>query len=240
MPPRQPSSSGSSQTGGVRENPLGDPRAFRGYSTDLRKLSKAQKKSDFLPGFRKSVGGFVWEIAKIIIIALIIIKPVHAFLLQPFYVKGASMEPNFYNADYLIVDQLSYRLHDPRRGDVVVIHNPFQENEFFIKRIIGLPNEQIMIVNSQITIYNDEFPDGQPLDESAYLEPGVSTPGNIEITLGGEEYYVMGDNRTASLDSRSFGPIDRDAIVGRTALRAWPIHRAATFQTPAFPEFVTD
>ncbi|MBI2984853.1 MAG: signal peptidase I [Candidatus Kerfeldbacteria bacterium] len=223
------------ETHGAQDNPLGDPRAFRGYRTNLQKLAESTKKSEFLPSFSRSFGGFVIEVAKIIIIALLIIKPIHAFLLQPFYVKGASMEPTFRNNEYLIVDQLSYRLHDPRRGDVVVIRNPFQPDEFFIKRIIGLPADRLLIADGRITVFDAVHPDGQALDESAYLSSGSFTPGHTEVTLGVEEYYVLGDNRTASLDSRTFGPIERRAIVGRTAVRAWPIYRAQTFQTPTYP-----
>ncbi len=229
-----PPASSSKKNSGAASNPIGDPKSFRGYSTNFQKMAKPEKKSDFLPKFKNSFGGFVIEVAKIVIIALIIIRPVHAFLIQPFYVKGASMEPNFHDQDYLIVDQLSYRLHDPRRGDVVVIHNPFQANEFFIKRIIGLPNETVRIADNTVTITNTEHPNGFVLDETPYLEPNVQTPGNIEVALSADEYYVMGDNRTASLDSRSFGPITRESIVGRTALRAWPIYQARTFQTPNY------
>lgn len=223
----------SSDTG-VGANPLGDPRAFRGQTTNLKKLAESEKKSDFLPSFRRSVGGFVWELAKIVFIALAIIKPIHYFLLQPFYVRGASMEPNFYNNEYLIIDQLSYRLHEPRRGDVVVIHNPLKQKEFFIKRVIGLPGERIIIADGEVRISTANDPLGLPLDESGYLQSTVRTNGQLDIRLGSKEYYVLGDNRGSSFDSRSFGPIPRELIVGRTAVRAWPVHRARTFQTPEY------
>lgn len=221
---------------GAQNNPIGDPRAFRGYSTNLKKLAAHEKKSDFLPTFGKSFGGFVWEVAKIIIIALAIIKPIHYFLLQPFYVKGASMEPNFYNNEYLVVDQLSYRLHEPRRGDVIVLRNPFDDKEFFIKRVIGLPGERVVVSSGKVFVYNTGHPSGVELDETSYLDADVQTLGNIEITIGPTEYYVLGDHRSASLDSRSFGPIPRHSIVGRTAVRAWPVYRTRTFQTPEYPD----
>lgn len=217
------------------QNPLGDPRAFQGTSTNLKKLATGEKRSDFLPSFSKGFGGFVWEVAKIIIIALIIIKPIHAFVLQPFYVKGASMEPTFYNNEYLIIDELSYRFHDPRRGDVVVLHNPTLNDEYLIKRIIGLPGEHVVIDQDGVHLGAGPLGELKKLDERAYLPDSVQTMGSIDVILGENEYFVMGDNRAASLDSRSFGPITRSTMVGRAGFRAWPVHRARTFPTPTVP-----
>jgi signal peptidase I len=212
-------------------NPLGDPRAFRGMSTNLKKLSQAEKRSDFLPPLKSSFAGFIIELVKIVAIALAIIIPIRTFVLQPFYVKGASMEPTFHDNEYLIIDELSYHLHTPKRGDVVVLRSP-SLNEFLIKRIIGLPGERVTINDGKITIINTDHPNGVLLDEKSYLQTNVITFGNLDVSLSSEQYYVLGDNRPASLDSRSFGPIDRHDIVGRTALRAWPVARAATFPTP--------
>lgn len=213
-------------------NPLGDPRAFQGTSTNLKKLAAGEKRSDFLPSFSKGFGGFVWEVAKIIIIALIIIKPIHAFVLQPFYVKGASMEPTFFNNEYLIIDELSYRFHEPPRGDVVVLRNPTLNDEYLIKRIIGLPGERVVIDQDGVKIGTSLTAELQTLNERSYLSSSVTTAGAVDVVLGSDEYFVMGDNRTASLDSRSFGPIRRDRIVGRAGYRAWPVYRARTFPTP--------
>ena len=215
-------------------SPLGDPRAFRGMSTNLKKLAQPEKRSDFLPSFNNSFGGFVVELAKIVIIALAIIIPIRTFILQPFYVKGASMEPTFHDNEYLIIDELSYRLHQPQRGDVVVLRSP-SLGEFLIKRVIGLPGERIVVNDSTITVYNAAHPSGAQLSEKDYLSPAVTTFGNLDVTLGDSQYYVLGDNRPASLDSRSFGPIERKDIVGRTAIRAWPVNRLDTFPTPKTP-----
>lgn len=200
-------------------------------STNLKKLAQPEKRSDFLPSFNSSFGGFVLELVKIVAIALVIIVPVRTFVLQPFYVQGASMEPNFKNNEYLIIDELSYRLHAPKRGDVVVLHSTVL-NEFLIKRIIGLPGERVVVNDGHIVIYNSEHPTGVELDEKGYLNPSVTTFGNLDVTLSSDQYYVLGDNRPASLDSRSFGPVHRKDIVGRTALRAWPIARFSSFSTP--------
>ncbi len=202
-------------------------------STDLKKLSQTEKRSDFLPSFNSSFGGFVVELVKIVVIALAIIIPIRTFILQPFYVKGASMEPTFHDNEYLIIDELSYRLHQPQRGDVVVLRNPAL-GEFLIKRLIGLPNERIVINDGKITIYNAAHVDGVVLNEQEYLSPTIQTFGNLDTTLTGDQYFVLGDNRPASLDSRSFGPIPRQDIIGRTAVRAWPVSKAKTFSPPTF------
>ncbi len=214
------------------ENPLGDPRRFRGLSTNLKNMAQGEKKSDFLPSFNSSIGGFAVELIKIIFIAFVIILPIRFYVLQPFYVKGASMEPNFHDNEYLVIDELSYRLHQPARGDVIVLRNPSLPSEFLIKRIIGLPGDRLTINDGEVTVYDKAHPNGGVLDEAAYLPPDRLTFGHLDVTLGRNEFYVLGDNRPASLDSRIFGPVDRSQIIGRTAIRAWPVYRAKTFSTP--------
>ena len=177
---------------------------------------------------------FVWETVKVIIISLLIIVPVRYFLIQPFYVQGASMEPNFYDREYLIIDEISYRFEDPARGDIVVFRYPRDPKQFFIKRVIGLPGEQVAINNSQISIYNSQNPDGFKLNELNYLAQDVKTSGNLKVSLDDNEYYVLGDNRSSSLDSRGFGPIRSEAIVGKVWLRGWPVDRVAVIGTPEY------
>ena len=167
---------------------------------------------------------FVWEIFKVVVISLAIIIPVRYFLIQPFYVKGASMEPNFYDHEYLIIDEISYRLGEPARGHVVVFRYPFDRSQYFIKRVIGLPGETIKIKEGKVYIYNQEQPEGAALVED-YLLPAMRTLGEVEVTLGQDEYYFLGDNRTSSLDSRAFGVVRRQDIIGRTLLRGWPVSR---------------
>lgn len=176
---------------------------------------------------------FIWETLKVIIISLVIIIPVRYFLIQPFYVKGASMEPNFYDQEYLIIDEISYRFSEPSRGDVVVFHYPYDRTQYFIKRIIGLPNETIRLSNNKINIINNQYPDGFTLDEGFYL-PEIITQGSVDVVLGDNEYYIMGDNRSSSLDSRSFGPIQKTDIIGRTWIRGWPFNRIGIFNDPVY------
>ena len=165
-------------------------------------------------------------------IALMIVAPVRAFVFQPFFVKGESMEPNFHNSDYLIIDELTYRFHQPERGDVVVFKYPMDVSQKYIKRIIGLPNETIEISNNQVMV--SKYLDTTILDETEYLPSYVQTPGTIRITLGDDEYFVMGDNRTASSDSRRWGALPEDNIIGRAVLRPWPIEAHAKIDAPEY------
>lgn len=176
---------------------------------------------------------FLFDIIKIVILSLAIVLPIRFFLIQPFSVKGASMEPNYFDGEYLIVDEISYRFREPKRGEVVVLRNPTHPSDFFIKRIVGLPSETIDIENGSVKITNNEDMDGFILEES-YLSDSALTSGFRHEELGEDEYFVMGDNRGASLDSRAIGPIPEKNIVGRTWIRAWPVNRAAIFSAPAY------
>ena len=175
---------------------------------------------------------FVWEIAKIVIIALAIVIPIRYYLFQPFFVKGQSMEPSFESGDYLIVDELSYRFRDPQRGEVVVFEYPQDASQRFIKRVIGLPGEIIEIKDGKIIIDKDGKP--QILDEDSYLPSSISTIGDIKAVLKEDEFFVLGDNRDYSFDSRRFGVVPRDKIIGRVVLRAWPFASVSKFEAPAY------
>jgi len=184
------------------------------------------------PSLLGSIGRFALELIEIVVISLAIILPIRYFLIQPFYVKGASMEPSFDDHEYLIIDELSYRFRGPERGEVVVFRYPLDPRQYFIKRIVGLPGETVRVSDSKIIVTNAEHPDGFVVDESAYLSPDVVTFGDKTIHLASDEYFVMGDNRTASLDSRTFGPLPYKHIVGRVWIRGWPIARATVFSAP--------
>src|SRR3989339_494737 len=130
----------------------------------------------------KRLFGFVGELLHVVVISLAIILPIRYFLIQPFYVKGASMEPNFYDHEYLIINQLGYRLGEPNRGDAVVFRYPFDTRQYFIKRVIGLPGETVKISGGDVTIINVEHPNGVVLQES-YLSPSIGTLGEVQVTL---------------------------------------------------------
>lgn len=182
------------------------------------------------------VGGsvilFVIEVLQIVVISTAIIVPIRYFLIQPFYVKGASMEPNFYDHEYLIIDELSYRFRTPERGEIVVFKYPKDPGQYFIKRVVGLPGETVQINQNDVVIYNDEHPNGVVLNE-IYIDKKV-TNGKERVTLGEDEYYVLGDNRNQSLDSRNFGPVDSKNIIGRVWVRGLPLNRVGTFDVPEY------
>ena len=197
-------------------------------------LDELNEKSIKPDPFWKATGLFVLEVVKIIVISLAIIIPIRYYLIQPFYVKGASMEPTFHDYEYLIIDEISYRFNDPYRGDIIVLKDPRNTSQFFIKRIIGLPGETIEVKNGTVTITNTTFPNGFDLNESAYLSEDIYTSGSINVELDADEYYVMGDNRGSSLDSRIIGPIEDKNIVGRAWIRAWPFNKLTHFELPEY------
>lgn len=174
-------------------------------------------------------GEFVIELVKVVLISLVIILPVRYYLVQPFYVKGASMEPTFLDHEYLLIDEISYRFEKPERGAVVVFRYPKDPRQFFIKRIIGLPGETVHIKNGRISIAKEGLADELIIDES-YLPPDLTTSGEFSLTVPPGHYFLMGDNRDSSLDSRMFGAVSERYIIGRVWLRAWPLDRWTFFK----------
>ena len=170
---------------------------------------------------RNEVLAFVWETIKVVVISLAIILPIRYYLVQPFFVKGASMESSFEDGDYLLVDEISYRFSEPLRGDVIIFRYPEDRSQFFIKRIIGLPSETVEIKSNKVIIYNTKNTNGLTLSES-YLDTNQETLGNMLLRLDDNEYFVLGDNRLQSSDSRRWGPVNRTLITGKAFLRAWP------------------
>jgi signal peptidase I len=194
--------------------------------------------------FKNAWGSFV-ELLKVIVFAAVVIIPVKTFFFQPFFVEGASMEPSFAGGDYLIVNEFGYKQTEVRLGDnvgfsvepfrklarfdAVVFKYPRNPSQYFIKRVIGLPGETVQIRDSRVTIYNDEHPNGFLLDDRSYLSPKAVTSDISATELKSDEYFVMGDNRQNSYDSRMIGPIPEDKIIGKVAVRMWPIPGAAVY-----------
>ena len=146
---------------------------------------------------------------------------IQAFVVRPFIVSGNSMDPSIKNSQYLIIDEVSYKFHTPERGDVIVFKAPPEPEKYYIKRIIGLPGDKVKIVGSQITIYNTEYPEGLKLKEDFITHEKLD---DIEMTVPMGQYYVMGDNRSGSYDSRSWGTLPKANIRGRALLRLLPIN----------------
>lgn len=151
--------------------------------------------------------------------SLLMVFLVRTFIAQPFVVSGASMEPTFHTNEYLIVDQLSYEIGSPNRGDVIIFRYPLIPSRFFIKRVIALPGESIKISGTKVEIKKVGANDFMTLDEP-YIE--FEKESFVEMTLTNDEYFVMGDNRMASLDSRTWGPLKESFIVGKAFVRLFP------------------
>ena len=159
----------------------------------------------------------VREIFQTILVSLAIFLFVYVFLVQPHRVKGDSMYPNFFDGELLLTEKVTYRIYEPKRGDVVVFRAPTGRKVDFIKRIIGLPGETVRVGDGEI------FVNGKKLTESYETQ---ATGGNVSTTLGQDQYLVLGDNRGSSSDSRSFGPIEKSSIRGRALLVYWPFYKS--------------
>lgn len=181
---------------------------------------------DLLGSWFKKLGLMIFEVVKVVLISLAIIMPIRLFVVQPFYVDGPSMEPTFYDKEYLIIDEISYRFSEPARGDVVVFKNPKDTGVYFIKRVIGLPGDTVEVKDGNIFINNEEL-------KEVYIEY-KDTKDNPAVKIGVDEYFVMGDNRVNSYDSRAIGPVNQKYLIGKAWLRGWPINRLATFNTPTY------
>jgi len=161
-----------------------------------------------------------WELVRFGVIALVAVFLIRTYIVQPFIVSGSSMFPTFQNGQYLIVDEISYKLHAPQRDDVIVFRYPDDTTKFFIKRIIGLPGETIDIKGNDVYITNPTHPTGFKLDQ-----PFVENTANntMHFVLANDQYFVMGDNRPNSSDSRYWGPVAKNLLIGRVLLRLWPV-----------------
>jgi signal peptidase I len=158
------------------------------------------------------------DLLRFALICLLIVIPFRIFIAQPYIVDGSSMDPTFKNGDYLIVDQISYDFTSPKRGQVIILRFPKDTSRFLIKRVIGLPNETVSIVNGKVTVKKGS--EEIPLDENYVRFEKSET---MEYKLGDKEYFVMGDNRAASSDSRIWGAVPEEDLVGRAVLRLLPL-----------------
>lgn len=183
----------------------------------------------------KKLGAFFLDILEVVVFAIAIFLFIYLLVLQPHKIKGDSMQPNFPDGEFLLTDKLSYRFGQPKRGDIIVFEAPVAQGEEYIKRIIGLPGEKVSIKEGNVYI------NGKRLEES-YLRSTVYTQGgtfladNQDYTVKAGEFFVMGDNRIASSDSRSWGAVRKEKITGRAWIIYWPpektgIVKATTYST---------
>lgn len=185
---------------------------------------------------RKFLTSFL-EILEFIIIAISLVFIVRSYIVQPFLVWGSSMSPNFSSGDYILIDEISLFFRDIKRGEVVVFKYPQDPSTYFIKRVIGLPKEKIQIIDGKIVVFNQEYPNGFILNEP-YLSGFIKTENRKfsekGIVLNDDEYFVLGDNRQYSYDSRDWGVLKKDHIVGIARLRLYPLKSFSVFAAPNY------
>lgn len=176
----------------------------------------------------------LWDIIKTIIVFAVIYFGIKGYIAQPFLVKGRSMEQTFSDGDYLIVDQLTYNFIEPKRSEVIVFHTEFipggNEREYYIKRVIGIPGDRVVIKDGEVLLYENNKDTPTVLDED-YIIDGLRTISQepVDIILKDNQYFVLGDNRGNSSDSRYWGPVDKKYIVGKPFIRLFPFNAITIF-----------
>jgi len=205
-------------------------------------IKKEENKVSKISNGMQQTKSFIKETAYIIVISLIIVLPIRAFIAQPYVVSGASMDNTYQDGNYLIIDEISYRFQLPKRGEVIVLKAPASALElqkvpitqtvYYIKRIIGLPGETVEINGDEVKIYNKENPDGKVLNEP-YVNIDKNVPSQFteikeKIILKDNEYFVMGDNRHNSSDSRLWGVLPKANIIGKSYIRLFPFNEIGT------------
>lgn len=172
-------------------------------------------------GFFGNLGSFLIEFFETLVVFGAIFAVIYLFVAQFHKVSGLSMYPTMHDGDYLITEKISYKFGEPKRGQIVVLKNPRDMSQDFIKRIIALPGDTLRVGNNQV------FINGNKLDEP-YLPNGTLTRAGafvtegVDIKAGSDQYFVFGDNRNHSSDSREWGPVTKEELVGRALLRYWP------------------
>jgi len=192
-----------------------------------------------MTSLREKIVTFVVDVLETVVIAVSIFIIIYLWAFQPHEVNGQSMDgiDNFHDGQYILTDKITYRFKEPQRGQVIVFKYPLNKSYDYIKRIIGLPSEQIMIKDSKIHIYNKEHPDGFILDESAYIGLNVVTVGReflkdeIKLQIPEDNYFVMGDNRPQSSDSRVWGFVPKEDIIGKSYFKYWPANEVGLIHT---------
>lgn len=183
----------------------------------------------------------LWDIIKTIIVFALIYFSIKGYVAQPFLVKGRSMEQTFSDGDYLIVDQLTYNFSEPKRSEVIVFHTEFipggSEREYYIKRVIGIPGDRVVIKYGEVILYENNSSLPQTLDEE-YIIDGLKTlsQDTVDVILKENQYFVLGDNRGNSSDSRYWGPVDKKYIVGKPFIRLFPFNTITLFNNKGINE----
>lgn len=182
---------------------------------------------------------FIAELIRTVVIVVVLAFLIRQFVMQPYIVDGSSMYPVLHNNDYLLVDKIGYKIKDPQRGDIIVFKYPNNTSVYYVKRIIGLPGEKVRIENGAVYIFNTANPSGLKLDEpytngvnNTFVKANETVDNQpiTEFTVPENNYFVMGDNRTGSSDSREWGFLNNDKIIGKVFVQAFPFNRAAVIE----------
>ena len=209
-----------------KEKPEEDEdRPYRDWDSNSEQLNALEVESNPTKDFMY----FIYDLLKTGIVVFLIAFCLRYFAVQPFIVDGESMEPNFVNNEYLLAEKVSYIIGQPKRGDAIIFRYPGNPSVNYIKRIIGLPGETVKVENNKVIVYNNDNPNGMILDEGKYIPSSTQTlpPDGVsyERTLGSDEYFVLGDNREHSSDSREWGILPKANIIGRAWLTIVPLDR---------------
>ena len=180
----------------------------------------------------KRVVGAIFDFLQGIVVILAIMVMIYLFIMSPQEINGASMEPNFHNGEYILTNKIEYKLKNPARGDVVIFKSPSNKEIDYIKRIIGLPGEEVLVTDGRITVRHADGSDELALQEDYIRRAGGDD--DERVVLGPDEYFVAGDNRGFSFDSRDWGPLPSDNIVGLARLRLWPARQAMAITAPVY------
>ena len=170
--------------------------------------------------------GLLKDLFTLALLIVVVVIPIRVFIISPFVVDGESMHPTFKNLDYLIIDELLYNLKSPARGEVIVFRYPGNPSLFYIKRIIGLPGETVSINHGAVTIIKT---DGSKMTLAEPYIVNEDATYTKNVSLNADEYFVMGDNRPNSSDSRVWGPLPKKDIIGRVDLRLLPVSKSGFF-----------
>ena len=181
-----------------------------------------EKSKNIFVAIGKSIINFFMDFLETIVVALSVFVVVYLFLVQPHEVKGSSMEPNFHDSEYILTDKISYRFVEPKRGDVIIFKAPRNPDVDYIKRVIGLPGDKVKVEAGYVYV-NGKKLNEYYLKDNTLLFAGSFMQEGVEITVPDGQYFVMGDNRPHSSDSREFGTIEQKSIIGRAVVRYWPI-----------------
>jgi len=219
--------------------PLDSTQNLGGIKDNSEELSHLEVENNPIKDFFT----FVWDLIKTGVIIFIIAFALRYFAVQPFIVDGESMMPNFVNNEYLLAEKITYLTGEPKRGDVVIFRYPKDPSVSYIKRVIGLPDETVKIKDNKVTIINLDNPKGMELDEQ-YLGAGSVTlaegtaNGVYSKTLSENEYFVLGDNRQHSSDSREWGILPRSNMIGRAWLTITPLDKFGIQKRIAHPGLI--